>query len=376
MKIVKNIRIIALYATLLAISLSACTNNQEQTKKENKQEITSKEKIETKVKVGFIINGPVSDWGYNYAHDQGRILAGKLIGNKIETSIIENVPETADAERIMEKMIRANTNVIVATSFGYQDTIVKLAKKYPNVKFIQAWGFKGGENIASYSAKMYESWYVMGIVAGKMTKTNKLGIVAAHPIPPMKWQINAYVLGARSVNPDVTASVVFINHWFDATLASEATASLIEQNADVLIGVLDNSVAVAQTSEKKGVHFIGHNADLSKFAPKTMLTGTQWLWGNLYAAVLKDILKGETLNGRHYTGGLKEKFVGVSDLSQSVPAEVRELVATTVNQIKSGELLVYQGPIKDNKGNIQVKDGEALTHDQIMGMNWLVEGIK
>ncbi|MCI0560971.1 MAG: BMP family ABC transporter substrate-binding protein [Nitrososphaera sp.] len=331
---------------------------------------------DTKLKVGFITNGPVSDWGYNYAHNQGRLLLENELREQVQTTIAENVPETADAERVMERMIRSGIGLIIATSFGYQDTVYKLARKYPKVQFAQAWGFKSRPNMGSYSAKMYEAWYVMGIVAGMTTKTNKLGVVAAHPIPPMKWQINAYVLGARSVNPKVTASVVFINHWFDATLASEATASLIEQGADIVIGVLDSSVAVAQTAEKKEAYLIGHNADLARFAPTRILTGTEWLWGNLYVDVARDVLAKKPLGGKHYTGGLAEKYVGFTAFSSLVPEPVRKAADEMAEKIRTGHKAIYAGPVKDNKGNLKVKEGEVLTHEQVMGMDWLVEGVQ
>lgn len=333
-----TIRSIGIFLLLLgALGLSACERQ--------KQPETDK------LKVGFITNGPVNDWGYNYSHEQGRLTVQKALDGKIETTMVENVPETADAERVIERLIRSGTKLIVATSFGYQDAVYKLADKYPDVQFAQAWGFKSRQNMGSFSANMYEPWYVMGIVAGKMTKTGKLGIVAAHPIPPMKWQINAYVLGARSVNPKVNASVVFINHWFDATLASDATSSLVEQGADVVIGVLDNSVAVAQTAEKKGALFIGHNADLEKFAPTHTLVGTEWLWGTLYADIAHDVLAKVQLNGKHYTGGLKEGYVGYTGFSSLVPNDVISQANAAAEKIRSGQLVVYAGPISDNQGN-------------------------
>jgi basic membrane protein A len=298
------------------------------------------------------------------------------MGNKIETQSIGDVPETGDAERIIRRLIDGGFDLIIAASFGYQDTTVKLAAEFPNVKFLQAWGFKPSENIGTYSSKMYQAWYVEGIVAGLMTKTNKLGIVAAHPIPPMKWQINAYVIGARSVNPKVSASVTFINHWFDPALAAEATEALIANGCDIVCGVLDNSVAVAQTAQKKGVYLIGHNADLKTFAPDTCLNGTKWLWGKLYEAAIKRMVNG-TWKGTEgdLNGGFKEGYVGITDFSSKVPKDIQEKALSAIEKFKKGELNVYTGPIKDNKGNIVVKEGETLTHEQIMGMNWLVAGI-
>lgn len=329
------------------------------------------------LQVALITNGPLSDWGFNYSHDEALKYLEKVLGDKVKVAAIGNVPETGDAERIMRRLVDKGANVIIAASFGYQDTTVKLAAEFPDVKFLQAWGFKPSANLGTYSSKMYEAWYVEGIIAGSMTKTNKLGVVAAHPIPPMKWQINAYVLGARSVNPNVTASVAFINHWFDPGLAAEATDTLINQGCDIVCGVLDNSVAVAQTAEKRGAFLIGHNADLRDFAPNMCLGGTRWLWGRLYEDAVRTMLA-ETWNGTSgdMNGGFKEGYVGITSIGAKVPAEVQAKAMDAVEKFKRGELAVYVGPIKDNTGKTVVQEGEVLPHDKIMGMDWLVEGVK
>jgi len=325
----------------------------------------------------LLTNGPASDWGFNYSHDQGLKYAQRALGDRIRTATIENVPETGDAERIMRRLIENGVGVIIAASFGYQDTSVKLAKEFPNVKFLQAWGFKPAVNLGTYSAKMYEAWYVEGIVAGRMTRTNKIGIVAAHPIPPMKWQINAFILGARSVNPQAEASVTFINHWFDPGLAAEATEALIGQGCDVVTGVLDNSVAVAQTAEKRGALLIGHNADLSDFAPTATLGGTRWLWGKLYEDVLGKILAGSWKGtSGDVNGGFAEGYVGITSYGPKVPEAVRQEANAALARLKSGELKVYSGPIHDNTGKEVVATGKVLTHEEIMGMDWLVQGIR
>jgi basic membrane protein A len=290
---------------------------------------------------------------------------------------IGDVPETGDAERIVRRLIGDRTDLIIAASFGYQDTSVKLASEFPQVKFLQAWGFKPAENLGTYSSKMYEAWYVMGVVAGSMSKSGRLGIVAAHPIPPMKWQINAYVLGARSVNPQVAASVAFINHWFDPGLATDAAESLIAQGCDVLTGVLDNSVAVATTAERREVMLIGHNTDLSSFAPNAILVGTRWQWGRLYADAIEKLVAGEwrgTDGDLH--GGFKEGYIGITGFGERVPAAVRSAAEDTIAKIARGEFVVYRGPIRDNNGETVVADGVALTHDQVMGMDWFVEGVR
>jgi basic membrane protein A len=276
----------------------------------------------------------------------------------------------------MERLIENGSNLIVATSFGYQDSTVAVAARHPNVRFLQAWGFKYGPNVGSYSANMYEAWYLAGVVAGHMTKTGKLGIVAAHPIPPMKWQINAYVLGARSVNPNVRATVTFINHWFDPVLSSQASDALVDQGHDVLCGVLDNSVGVAKAAERRGVWLIGHNTDLAQFAPTHTLVGTRWLWGKLYEDEVQAMLAGNWKGGSDHHGGFKEGYVGLTPFSSAVPQSVRDEVAAARDRIISGALAVYAGPIKDNTGKLRVGDGQKLAHAEIMAIDWLVDGVK
>lgn len=379
---------IALLAALSAISACQEINhgnglNQSPTRSLSASEVPPPSPLATAVaseegglQVAFLTNGPVSDSGYNFAHNEGRLQLERELGGRVQTRILENIPETADAERVMERLVSAGAKVIVATSFGYQDATVAVAARHPDVRFLQAWGFKRSANVGSYSAKMYESWYLMGILAGRTTKTNKLGIVAAHPIPPMKWQIDAYVLGARSVNPEVTATVTFINHWFDPVLASQATEALINQGHDVVCGVLDNSVGVAQAAERRGAWLIGHNADLSQFAPTRQLAGTRWLWGQLYVDEMRAMVEGSWRGGADRAGGLREGYVGITDFSAAVPQEVRQEVAAAQQRIANGSLAVYAGPIRDNTGQERVPAGKTLSHDEVMAIDWLAEGVR
>jgi basic membrane protein A len=376
----KRAILIAHFAALLvALSASsACQNiNQGNGLKNSSTPAPSATASEAQqLQVAFLTNGPVSDSGYNFAHNEGRLQLERELSGKVQTRILENIPETADAERVMERLVSAGAKVIVATSFGYQDATVAVASRHPDVRFLQAWGFKRSANVGSYSAKMYEPWYLMGVLAGRMTKSNKLGIVAAHPIPPMKWQINAYILGARSVNPNVTATVTFINHWFDPVLASQATEALINQGHDVVCGVLDNSVGVAQAAERRGAWLIGHNADLSQFAPTRQLAGTRWLWGRLYVDEVRAIIDGTWQGGADRAGGLHEGYVGVTDFAAAVPQEVRQEVSATQERIANGSLTVYAGPIRDNTGQERVPAGKTLSHDEVMAIDWLAEGVR
>lgn len=333
------------------------------------------DRSEKRTQIAFLTNGPVSDSGYNYAQNEGRLALEREFGSQIRTGVLENIPETADAERVMEQLINSGVKVIVATSFGYQDATLAVSRRHPSVKFLQAWGFERGPNVGSYSARMYEAWYLMGMVAGHATKTNRLGIVAAHPLPVMKWQINAYVIGARSVNPNVTATVTFINHWFDPVLASQATEALVNQGHDVVCGVLDNSVGVAQAAERRGAWLIAHNTDLTKFAPTRQLAGTRWLWGKLYEDETHSIIAGTWTGGSDLNGGLREGYVGTY-FSPNVPESIQGEVMAVSNRIISGSLAVYAGPVKDNTGQERIPSGTTLTHDQIMKIDWLVEGVR
>lgn len=360
----------ALPALAFLLAIAAC-------KKSPAPDSSSEKQSQTSFKISLIANGPLTDWGFNQSHRDGLEAAKAVLGGKIEAQSIGDVPESGDAERTMRRLISAGSDLIIAASFGYQDTTVKLAAEFPDRKFLQAWGFKPAANLGTYSAKMYEAWYVMGLVAGKMSKSHKLGVVAAHPIPPMKWQINAYALGARQANPKTTVSVVFINHWFDPSLAAEAAESLVGQGCDVLTGVLDNSVAVAKTAEKRGVMLIGHNTDLSGFAPRAHLVGTRWLWGKIYSDAAENMTSGvwKGTDG-DLNGGFKEGYVGITDFGATVPESVRKTAMDAIEKIKAGELAIYRGPIRDNKGNVAVPDGKTLSHGEIMGMDWLVEGVK
>lgn len=370
-----NVILLSLLATLAVLFASSACKQRGQPHEQ--EDISSdSNRSGNQLQIAFLTNGPVSDFGYNYTHNEGRVALEQSLGDRVKTIIVESIPETAEAERVMERLIDTGVNVIVATSFGYQDATISVASRHPEVRFLQAWGFKYAPNVGSYSAKMYEVWYLMGIVAGRITKTNKLGIVAAHPVPPMKWQINAYLLGARSVNPNVTATVSFINDWYDPVLSSQAADALINQGHDIICGVLDNSVGVARAAEKRDTWFIGHNTDLSRFAPTRQLVGTRWVWGNFYEDAARMMLENKWQGGTDMAGGLRSGYVGLTDFSPSVPEDVKQEVLVAQRRLTNGEISVYAGPISDNTGRVIVPAGETLTHEATMAIDWLVEGVR
>ena len=218
-------------------------------------------------KAAFVYIGPTSDHGWTYSHDQGRIKAEKALGGKFKTTYIENVPETADAERVIRNLAQQGNKVIFATSFGYMNQMEKVAKQFPNTVFMHATGYKQGKNLGIYDVRTYEGAYMLGVVAGQTTKTNTLGVVASFPIPEVVRNINAYTLGAQSVNPKVKTKVIWVNSWFNPGKERDAALALISQKADVLMQNTD-SPAVVQAAQQKGVYAFGWDSDMSKFGPK------------------------------------------------------------------------------------------------------------
>ncbi len=325
-----------------------------------------------KLKVGFIYVGPIGDAGWTYAHDQGRKYLEKKVKG-VETVYLESVPEGAESITAMENFIATGCKVIFATSYGYMDPVQEVAKRYPKVIFEHCSGYKMAKNVGIYFGRMYEPRFLSGIVAGLMTKTNKIGYVAAHPIPEVIRGINAFTLGVRKVNPKATVTVVWTNTWYDPATEKEAALSLLEANCDVIAQHQD-SPAPQQAAEEKGAYSIGYNSDMSKFAPKAHLTAPVWHWGVIYEYIVKKVLDG-TWKSEDIWWGIKEGAVGLAPFGPMVPDDVKVKVLLYKKQIENGEFFVFQGPIKDQKGNIVVKEGEKLSDSDMLKMNFFVEGV-
>ncbi len=329
------------------------------------------------LKVGFITVGPVSDWGYNYAHDQGRLYMQAALPGKVETIMAEKVPESAEVERVMEKMIAGGVRLIFPTSYGYFEPTLRVAQRHPEVRFECCGRTVSADikNIATYFPKQYEPMYVAGIVAGRMTKKNSIGFIAAHAIPQVLQNINAFTLGARSVNPKVKVHVILTNNWSDPPLEAEAAKGLIESGVDILTMHLDSPITVAQVAEKYGVMTVGYHADLQKFAPKGYLTGMMWNWGPLYVQIAKSVLN-NTWKPGNYRYEMKDDYAKLSPFGPKVPAKVRQEALSAVDKIKNGSLSVFQGPIIDRDGKERVAKGKTLDLSAIESMDWLVKGVE
>ena len=326
------------------------------------------------LKVGFVYVSPIGDAGWTYQHDQGRLQMEKALGDKIETKYIESVPEGGESERVIRQFATDGYGLIFTTSFGYMNPTIKVAKQFPKVVFEHATGYKSAENVGTYVARFYEGRYLAGIVAGHMTQSNVAGYVAAFPIPEVLRGINAFTLGMRSVNPDVTVKVIWVNSWFDPGREREAADVLIAQGADVVTHHTD-STAVVQAAEEAGVWSVGYHSDMSKYGPKSHLTAATHHWGNFYTKVADDVLAGNWAS-ENIWWGIKEGMIKLAPLNSAVPAEVQAKVTEQEMGIKDGTVHPFRGPIKNQAGEEVVAAGAVLSDQDLATMEWYVEGVE
>lgn len=325
------------------------------------------------IKAGFIYVGPVGDAGWTYAHDQGRQEMEKLPYVQPST-FIETVPEGAESVRVINGLVRKGHNLIFTTSFGYMDATIDVAKHNKDLVFMHCSGFKTAENVGTYFGRMYEPRYLSGIVAGKMTKKNIIGYVAAFPIPEVIRGINAFTLGVQSVNPQAEVKVVWTQTWFDPGVERDAADSLLDVGADVLT-MHQDAPATLQAAEARGAYVIGYNSDMRSFAPNAFLTAPIWNWGALYTKVAEQVYNG-TWKSEQIWWGMKENLVHLADFSAKVPADVRALVATKTAAIKAGTFHPFAGPIKDQNGLEVVAAGQIPQDGELLGMNYFVQGVQ
>ncbi len=326
-----------------------------------------------KLKVGFIYVGPVGDHGWSYQHDVGRKAIEKEFGNRVETTFVESVPE-ADSERAIEQLARTGHGLIFTTSFGFMEPTLKVARKYPNVKFEHATGYKRAPNLATYAAKFHEGRYIIGQIAGKMTKSGTIGYVGAFPIPEVVAGINAYFLGAQSVNPNVKIKIVWANSWYDPAKEGDAAKALLDQGVDMLAQHTD-SPAPIQAAEARGRWGFGQASDMERFAPKAQLTAIIDDWAPYYVARVKAALDG-TWKSEDTWHGLKEGMVVMAPY-KNMPDDVKKMAQDTEGAIKAGTLNPFKCPIVGQDGKeIECKGKGALADEQILGMNFYVKGIE
>jgi len=329
---------------------------------------------EEPLKVAFVYVGPVGDAGWTYAHDQGRQALEKALGSKVKTTYVENVAEGADAERVIRQLATEGNKVIFTTSFGFMNATVKVAQSFPNVVFEHATGYKTAKNLGVYEARFYEGAYLLGVMAGQMTKTNTLGFVASYPIPEVIRNIDAYTLGAQSVNPKVRTKVIWVNTWYDPAKERQAAETLIAQGADMLCQNTD-SPAIVQTAQEKGIYAFGWDSDMRKFAPKSQLTANTNNWGVYYIDTVNKVLAG-SWKPEVIKWGLKEGVVVMAPLSSAVPPAAAKVFEEKKKAIIDGKLTPFQGPVKDQSGTIKIPAGSTMSLEDLMMLNWYVEGVE
>jgi len=326
-----------------------------------------------KLKVGFIYLGPVGDLGWTYQHDLARQAVDKEFGDKIETTYLENVPEGPDAERAIEQLVRAGNKLIFTTSFGYMDPTLKVAKKYPNVHFEHATGFKKDKNMSIYNGRFYEGRYIQGVIAGKMSKAGVLGYIGSFPIPEVIMGINATMLGAQTVNPNIKVKIIWVNTWFDPGKEADAAKALVDQGADVIMQHTDSPAAM-QVAAERGKLAFGQDSEMIKFGPKTQLTSIIDNWAPYYIARVKAELDG-TWKEEDTWGGLKSKTVVMAPFT-NMPDDVKKLAEDTEAAITAGTLQPFKCPVIDQDGKtVECKGGDRLADDQVLGMNFYVKGV-
>ncbi|MFO7895881.1 MAG: BMP family ABC transporter substrate-binding protein [Candidatus Cloacimonadales bacterium] len=324
------------------------------------------------IKAGFVYVGPVGDAGWTKAHDDGRLEMEKL--DFVEESVyVENVPEGAEATRVITEMAESGCNIIFTTSFGYMDPTLEVAENYPDVTFLHATGYKTAPNMTNYMGRMYQAKYLAGIVAGRMTKTNKLGYVAPFPIPEVVRLINAYALGAQSVNPDATVHVLWTNSWFDPVHEKEAANTMIADGCDVITQGAD-SAGPQEAAEAAGVYSVGYDSDMSMFAPNAHLTSAVWHWGVYYKDVATKVHNGTWTNDPVWWD-LSTGIAGLSPYHADVPQEVRDYVATAEKAMLENDQ-IFEGPLYDQEGKLRVEEAVKMTDAEMLSFDWFVKGVK
>ena len=326
------------------------------------------------LKIAFAYVGPVGDGGWTFAHDQGRKAVEKEFGDKVVTSFVESVPEGADAERVFRDMVGQGNKLIFGATFGYMEPMLKVAADNPAVHFEHATGYKTADNMRTYDSRTYEGAYMAGVIAGKMSKSGRLGVVASVPIPEVIRNINSFTLGAQSVNPKVKTRVVWVNEWFNPPKETEAATSLINGGADVLFQNTD-SPAVLKTAEEKGKRAFGWDSDMTAYGPKAHLASSIINWGPYYIKAVHDQLDGTWKSDKSWWG-VKEGAIDLVSIADDVPAETKAKIDEIKAGLKDGSFAIWKGPITDNTGKVQVAKDQVADDAFLGGINFFVKGVE
>jgi basic membrane protein A len=328
-------------------------------------------RADDKLKACWVYVGPIGDFGYSYQHDQGRLQVEKELGDKVQTAYLENVAEGPDADRAFERLAREKCQIIFGTSFGFMDSMVKVAAKFPKIKFEHATGYKKAENLAIYNARFYEGRYILGQIAAKMSKSGTAGYIVSFPIPEVVMGINSFMLGAQSVNPNFKIKIVWVNSWFDPGKEADAAKALFDQGADIIVQHTDSTAAL-QVAEERGLHGFGQSSDMIKFAPKAQLTALTDDWGPYYVSRVKAVLDG-TWTSTDTWAGIKDGAVKMAPYT-NMPDDVKAMAEATEKKIAGG-WNPFTGPVAKQDGSEWLKDGQVAQDGELLGMNFYVKGV-
>ena len=368
-----NVKALLTIAVVVIVALVGVIVYQQLQLSEAQKQIAKLEAPVAKLRVAFVYVSPIGDAGWTYQHDRARKVMEKALGARVETKYVENVPEGAAATRVIRELAASGYKLIFTTSFGYMNPTIKVAKQFPDTFFEHNSGYKRAKNVSTYLARFYEGRYLTGIVAGKMTKSNVIGYVAAFPIPEVVRGINAFTMGLRSVNPAAEVKVIWVNSWFDPGREREAADALIAQGADIVTHHTD-STATTLAAEEAGVFSIGYHSDMSKYGANAHLTASTHDWSAYYIKRVNDVLDGAWKSDAAW-GGIKDGMVKLARLNPAVPKAVADLVAEREKAIAAGTLHPFAGPVRSQDGEVRVPAGQTMADDALLRMDWYVEGV-
>ncbi len=326
------------------------------------------------LKVGFVYVGPIGDHGWSYQHDQGRLALEAALGDQVETTYVESVPEGADAERVIRQLASTGHKLIFTTSFGYMNPTNRVARAFPDVAFEHATGYQRGPNVSTYAARFYEGRYIVGLIAGHMTESGVVGYIGSHPIPEVIRGINSFTLALRSVRPDAEVKVVWVNSWYDPGREADAAKALIDQGADIILQHTD-SPAPVQAAQERGVLAVGQASDMARFGPKSHLTAIVDVWDSYYIDRARAVIDG-SWSSEDTWGGLSAGMLEMSDYNSAIPANVVAIADAAKDGIIDGSLHPFAGPINNQAGELVVPSGEVVSDGDLLSMDWYVDGVQ
>ena len=364
----KKLWILLTMLMTLSLILVACSDDKGE---ENEQEPIAES--QDKIKVAFVYSASANDQAWTWAHNEGRIMVEEVLGEQVETTYIENVAEGPDAERVIRDYAEKGFDLIFATSFGYMDPMFTVAQEYPETWFVHVSGYKTADNMSTIFGRMYQPRFLSGLVAGAATQSNKIGYVAAFPIPEVIRGINAFTLGVRASNPEATVHVVWTNVWYSVTQEKEAAEALLDQGADVITHH-QSTTEPQKAAADRGLWSIGYDADMRQTVGDSVLTSPLWTWGHKYIDITEKVLAGD-YGTESYWGGMEDHIATLADYSPLVPDDVRAQVDNYKAMILNGEWDVFCGPVVGQNGEHAVSKGACLTDGEMLGMDWFVQGV-